>query len=81
LDGGYLRMCMYRLAFLRGDAAGMKQQLDWAAGRSGDEDALLSAESDSQAYRGQLADAREWSRRAWTRRCGRILQRPPLCGR
>jgi serine/threonine protein kinase/Flp pilus assembly protein TadD len=64
LDGGYLRMCMYRLAFLRGDAAGMKQQLDWATGRSGDEDALLSAESDSQAYRGQLSNAREWSRRA-----------------
>jgi tetratricopeptide (TPR) repeat protein len=64
LDGGYLRMCMYRLAFLRGDAAGMKHQLDWAAGRSGDEDALLSAESDSQAYRGKLSNAREWSRRA-----------------
>jgi len=64
LDGGYLRMCMYRLAFLRGDAAGMKQQLDWAGGRSGDEDALLSAESDSQAYRGSLSNAREWSRRA-----------------
>jgi eukaryotic-like serine/threonine-protein kinase len=64
LDGGYLRMCMYRLAFLRGNAAGMKHQLDWATGRSGDEDALLSAESDSQAYRGELSNAREWSRRA-----------------
>jgi eukaryotic-like serine/threonine-protein kinase len=64
LDGGYLRMGMYRLAFLRGDAAGMKQQLDWAAGRSSEEDTLLSAESDSQAYRGQLMKARDWTRRA-----------------
>jgi eukaryotic-like serine/threonine-protein kinase len=64
LDGGYLRMGMYRLAFLRDDAAGMKQQLDWAAGRLGEEDALLSAESDRLAYKGQLMKAREWSRRA-----------------
>jgi eukaryotic-like serine/threonine-protein kinase len=64
LDGGWLRENMYYLAFLRGDAAQMEQQVAWAAGKPGDEDALLSKQSDTEAYYGRLSRAREYSRRA-----------------
>jgi tetratricopeptide (TPR) repeat protein len=64
LDGGLLRLYMYLLAFVQGDAARMKQQLDWGAGRPGDEDLLLSAQSDTEAYYGRLVKARDFSRRA-----------------
>ena len=55
---------MYYLAFLRGDTSGMEQQLAWSAGKPGDEDPLLSAQSDTEAYYGRLAKARDFSRRA-----------------
>jgi tetratricopeptide (TPR) repeat protein len=64
LDGGPLRWMMYYLAFLRGDAAQMEQQLTWAAGKPGDEDALLSFQSDTETYYGRLTKARLFSRRA-----------------
>jgi eukaryotic-like serine/threonine-protein kinase len=50
--------------FLRGDTTGMQRQLDWGAGKPGDEDPLLSAQSDTEAYYGRLAKARDFSRRA-----------------
>jgi serine/threonine protein kinase/tetratricopeptide (TPR) repeat protein len=64
LDGGTLRLNMYLLAFLRGDSAQMEQQLSWGAGKPGDEDRLLSAQSDTEAYYGRLSKARDFSRRA-----------------
>jgi tetratricopeptide (TPR) repeat protein len=64
LDSGSLRQDIYLLAFLRGDAAEMQQQLDWAAGKPGDEDAMLSAQSDTEAYYGRMVKARDFSRRA-----------------
>src|SRR5205807_9528999 len=64
LDGGALRWWMYYLAFLRGDSAQMAQQVTWSAGKPGDEDPLLSAQSDTEAYYGRLAKARDFSRRA-----------------
>lgn len=64
LDGGWLRENMYYLAFLRGDAAQMQQQVAWGAGKPGDEDALLSKQSDTEAYYGRLKQARDFSRRA-----------------
>jgi eukaryotic-like serine/threonine-protein kinase len=64
LDTGDLHEQMYMLAFLRGDAATMQQQMEWSTGRPGDEDSLLSAHSDSEAYYGRLSAAREYSRRA-----------------
>ncbi len=64
LDGGYLRLYMHYLAFLRGDSAQMEQQVAWGAGKPGDEDLLLSTQSDSYAYYGRLAEARDFSRRA-----------------
>ncbi len=64
LDSGTLRLYMYNLAFLRGDAAQMEQQVAWGAGKPGDEDVLLSAQSDTEAYYGRLSKARDFSRRA-----------------
>ena len=64
IDGGYLRLIMYYIAFLRGDLAQMEQQLTWGADKPGDEDPLLSAQSDTEAYYGHLTKARDFSRRA-----------------
>ncbi len=64
IDGGYLRQVMYYSDFLHGDTARMEQELTWAAGKPGDEDPLLSAQSDTDAYYGRLTKARDFSRRA-----------------
>jgi tetratricopeptide (TPR) repeat protein len=64
LDGGALRQSMYYLAFLRGDAAQMERQVAWGAGKPEAEDALLSMQSDTEAYYGRLTKARAFSRRA-----------------
>ena len=64
LDDPYLRQNMYFLAFLENDSASMQQQVNWAIGKPGAEDLLLSDESQSEAYQGRMQRARELSRRA-----------------
>jgi len=64
LDSDNLRGNIYLLAFLRGDVAQMAQQVTWGAGKPGDEDFLLSMQSDTEAYYGRLSKARDFSRRA-----------------
>jgi len=64
LDAGALRQNIYYLDFVRGDAAQMEQQVAWGAGKPGVEDALLTAQSDTEAYYGRLNKARDFSRRA-----------------
>ena len=64
LDGSALRANIYILAFLRGDSATMEKELDWGSGKPGDEDPLLSLQSDSEAYYGRMVRARDFSRRA-----------------
>ena len=64
LDAGILRLMMYYLAFLRGDAEEMKRQVGWAAGRPGSEDLLFCAQSDTEAYYGHMKKARDFSQRA-----------------
>jgi tetratricopeptide (TPR) repeat protein/predicted Ser/Thr protein kinase len=64
LDGWQLHQMMYYLAFLRGDAGEMKQQVEWGTGRPQSEDVLLSAQSDTEAYYGHMVKARDFSRRA-----------------
>jgi serine/threonine protein kinase/tetratricopeptide (TPR) repeat protein len=64
LDSGSLRQDLYYLAFLRGDPGQMEQQVDWAAGKPGDEDMLWSTQSDTEAYYGRLSQAWKLSRRA-----------------
>jgi len=64
MDGGYLRLWAYAVAFARDDHAQMQHHLAWAAGRPGDEDVLLSQQSNTEAYYGRLREARNFSRRA-----------------
>jgi tetratricopeptide (TPR) repeat protein len=64
LDSPYLCFYSYQLAFLQSDAAGMARQVDWAVGKPGAEDVLLSAEAETAAYFGQIGKAREFSRQA-----------------
>jgi hypothetical protein len=64
MDSYLVRLARYQLAFFRGDPEGMQQQLAWAAGRLGEEDWLLSAQSDTEAYFGRLSRARDFSQRA-----------------
>jgi tetratricopeptide (TPR) repeat protein len=47
----------YYLAFLRGDEAAMRQQLNWAIGKTGAEYDVVSLESHTQAYHGRLVKA------------------------
>jgi hypothetical protein len=63
-EGDTLHWVIYQLAFLKSDTAEMRRQVEWAAGRPGTEDFLLSFQSDTEAYYGRLAKARDYSRRA-----------------
>ena len=64
LEGIPLHLNLYALAFFQGNAAAMKQQADWAIGKPGAEDWMLSLESDTEAWSGKLGKARAISRQA-----------------
>jgi len=64
LDHIALHLNLYALAFFQGNVATMKEQADWAIGKPGTEDWMLSVESDSEAWSGKLGKARELSRQA-----------------
>jgi serine/threonine protein kinase/tetratricopeptide (TPR) repeat protein len=64
LDGETLHLGRYFIAFLQNDNAQMSQQVAWGAGKPGEEDPLLSAQSDTEGYYGRLAAARDFARRA-----------------
>lgn len=64
LEGEYLLGYHYQLAFLKADAREMARLVATAADKPGEEDLLLSEQSDTEAYYGHLAKAREFSRRA-----------------
>jgi Flp pilus assembly protein TadD len=59
-----LHLNMYALAFFQDNVAARKRQADWAIGRPGAEDWILSLESDTEAWSGKLRKARELSRQA-----------------
>jgi DNA-binding winged helix-turn-helix (wHTH) protein/Tfp pilus assembly protein PilF len=61
-DSLFLRVLLYQLRFLQNDAAGMSQQVAWAASKPGAEDALLGLEAKTAAFSGRLERARELSR-------------------
>jgi eukaryotic-like serine/threonine-protein kinase len=46
------------------DKSSTERQAGWGSGKPGDEDLLLSAQSDTEAYYGRLTKARDFSRRA-----------------
>jgi tetratricopeptide (TPR) repeat protein/predicted Ser/Thr protein kinase len=62
--GDLLHWFIYQMAFLKHDRAEMDRQVAWASGKPGIEDALLSFQSDTEAYYGRLTQARDYSRRA-----------------
>jgi eukaryotic-like serine/threonine-protein kinase len=65
LDQGLtIRTVLYSMAFLQNDPAGMKQQLEWATGKPGMEDVMLSTQSDTAAFHGRLREAAQLSQRA-----------------
>jgi eukaryotic-like serine/threonine-protein kinase len=64
LAGDFLHYYIYQIAFLKRDRPGMERQVAWASGKPGIEDALLSYQSDTEAYYGRLTQARDYSRRA-----------------
>jgi eukaryotic-like serine/threonine-protein kinase len=64
LDHPYLHVDRYGMAFLQGDTPEMDRQVAWSIGVPGGEDLLLSAESDTKAFSGELIKAREYSQRA-----------------
>ncbi len=64
LDGPTLRLARYFIAFLQNDPAAMQEQLNWSSGKPGAEDMMLSTQSDTEAFYGHLAKAREFSQRA-----------------
>jgi eukaryotic-like serine/threonine-protein kinase len=64
LDVPDLHIYRYGVAFLEGDAQEIQRQTDWFAGKLGLEDIALSFQSDTEAFSGHLAKARELSERA-----------------
>jgi eukaryotic-like serine/threonine-protein kinase len=55
---------LYQLAFLRHDAAAMEREAAQVVGKTGFEDLIFYYQSDTSAYNGQFAKAREFTRRA-----------------
>lgn len=63
LDSTFIRNSLYSIAFVKSDAATMKQQIDWWAGRP-DEYNAQAWQAEVAAFLGQLQKEREFSRRA-----------------
>jgi hypothetical protein len=66
LDSPILHLHEYGLAFLEDDSARMSQQIKWATGKAGIEDAFLAVEANTEGYLGRLARSRELTNRAIT---------------
>jgi serine/threonine protein kinase/tetratricopeptide (TPR) repeat protein len=64
LDNEYLRQMRYDIAFLQNDEAEMRRQVQTAQSISGAEASLQALQSDTDAYYGRLAKAREAMRLA-----------------
>ena len=64
LGGPTLHLARYFLAFVQNNPAAMLEQLNWSSGKPGAEDMMSSTQSDTEAFYGHLAKAREFSQRA-----------------
>ena len=60
----HLHYALYLLGFLNSDRAEMERQLAWAAGRPDADHVMFAAHSDTEAFYGRQARARDYSRRA-----------------
>lgn len=63
LDSTFIRSGLYSIAFVEGDAAAMKQQIDWWTGRP-DEYNAKAWQAEVAAFSGQLQKERELNNRA-----------------
>jgi serine/threonine protein kinase/tetratricopeptide (TPR) repeat protein len=63
LDSTFIRNGLYSIAFVKGDAAAMKQQIDWWSGRP-DEYNAQEWQAEVAAFLGQLQKEREFNQRA-----------------
>ncbi len=64
LDGSELHTLLYALAFIAGDSVAMAEQQQWFLDKPEFENAGLALASDTEAYAGHLAKARELTKRA-----------------
>ena len=64
LDHNVLGLYRYYTAFLANDTETMQKQAEWATGKPGAEDEMLSAESDTEAFYGRFDRARSLTKRA-----------------
>jgi eukaryotic-like serine/threonine-protein kinase len=64
VEAPYLHLCVYQIAFLQRDKAGMQREVAALVGKPGWEDQSLAAQAQTMAYGGELTKARELSRRA-----------------
>ncbi|HKW62860.1 MAG TPA: protein kinase [Candidatus Acidoferrum sp.] len=63
-ENGFLHGDMYIIAFLLGDSAEMRHQVELTYGKPGEEDFLLSTEADFSGFNGLNQKAREFARQA-----------------
>jgi len=63
LDGTGYHTQLYQIAFVRGDRAALKEQLDWASGKP-EEYQLLDLQAQAMAYAGQHRRSHELAERA-----------------
>jgi serine/threonine protein kinase/tetratricopeptide (TPR) repeat protein len=64
LDSPYLHNPLYLIAFQQGDSAAMEHEAALVMGKPGVEDVMLNLQSDTAAYAGHFAKAREITHRA-----------------
>jgi serine/threonine protein kinase/tetratricopeptide (TPR) repeat protein len=65
LDSDYLRSGRYMLAFVEGDSKAMAEQIAWFDTKSPEvQFPMLALEAETEAYRGHVRAAREFTRRA-----------------
>ena len=64
LESAGWRLALYQMHFLNGDSSEMERQVAYALGKPAFENWFLAEASDTAAYQGKLADARDLSRRA-----------------
>jgi serine/threonine protein kinase/tetratricopeptide (TPR) repeat protein len=58
MDGPAFRDYRHEIAFLRNDTQGMKEQMDWAMGKSDAQDLLVSSQANVEVYHGKFRAAR-----------------------
>ena len=63
LDSIFFHYNLYVIAFIYGDAAGMKQQIDWASDRPNGSQAFAWWQAETAAFSGQMRQVQEFSRR------------------